>query len=42
MFQLVKSMGGSISAEHGIGQHKTKYMLLQKGSNVLNEIKKIK
>lgn len=28
MFKLVKSMGGSISAEHGIGQHKTKYMLL--------------
>ncbi|CAD8111267.1 unnamed protein product [Paramecium primaurelia] len=44
LFGLVKSEGGSISAEHGIGQHKRKYMELQKGKDVLeclNEIKRL-
>ncbi|CAD8126344.1 unnamed protein product [Paramecium sonneborni] len=42
LFGLVKSLGGSISAEHGIGQHKRKYMELQKGKDVLECLYSIK
>ncbi|CAD8213475.1 unnamed protein product [Paramecium octaurelia] len=42
LFGLVKSQGGSISAEHGIGQHKRKYMELQKGRDVLGCLSEIK
>jgi FAD/FMN-containing dehydrogenase len=42
VFDWVVAAGGSISAEHGIGQHKRNYLQLQKGSVALQLMRSIK
>lgn len=42
VFEWVVSRGGSISAEHGIGQHKREYMALQRPPAVLKMMKRVK
>jgi D-lactate dehydrogenase (cytochrome) len=35
-------LGGTISAEHGIGKHKSKYLYVQYGERYLNEMAELK
>ena len=42
IFQLVKEMKGSISAEHGIGQNKRDWLTLQKGEKVVQVMRDMK
>lgn len=42
LFEQVTKKRGSISAEHGIGLHKPKYLNLQKSPGILNIYKQIK
>jgi FAD/FMN-containing dehydrogenase len=42
VFNWVVAAGGSISAEHGIGQHKCNYLQLQKGSVAVQLMRSIK
>jgi D-lactate dehydrogenase (cytochrome) len=35
-------LGGTISAEHGIGKHKAKYLYVQYGERYLNEMAELK
>lgn len=42
MFEWVVSRGGSISAEHGVGQHKRDYLKLQRPGPVLDVMRGIK
>lgn len=42
LFEQVTKKHGSISAEHGVGLHKPKYLQLQKSPQILNIYKQIK
>lgn len=42
VFEWVVSRGGSISAEHGVGQHKRDYLSLQRPEAVLGVMQKVK
>lgn len=42
VFEWVVSRGGSISAEHGVGQHKRDYLSLQRPEAVLGVMGKVK
>ena len=42
LFHLVAEKKGSISAEHGVGLHKPKYLNLQKSSHILSIYKQLK
>lgn len=42
VFQWVVSRGGSISAEHGVGQHKRDYLALQRPDAVLGVMRGVK
>ncbi|MFM8440695.1 MAG: FAD-linked oxidase C-terminal domain-containing protein, partial [Acidobacteriota bacterium] len=35
-------LGGTVSAEHGIGKHKSKYLYVQYGERYLNEMAELK
>lgn len=42
VFEWVVSRGGSISAEHGVGQHKREYLPLQRPEAVLDVMRSVK
>lgn len=42
VFEWVVSRGGSISAEHGVGQHKRDYLSLQRPDAVLSVMRGVK
>lgn len=42
VFEFVVSRGGSISAEHGVGQHKRNYLEMQRSSAVLGVMRGVK
>lgn len=42
MFEWVVSRGGSISAEHGVGQHKRDYLTLQRPRAVVEAMRGVK
>jgi len=42
VFEWVVSRGGSISAEHGVGQHKRDYLPLQRPEAVLGVMRGVK
>ena len=42
IIEYVMSMKGSISAEHGLGQHKAKYLKQQKGLEVEKTMRQFK
>lgn len=42
IMKYVGDIKGSISSEHGVGAHKTKYLHLQKGEEVLGVMREVK
>lgn len=42
VFEFVVSRGGSISAEHGVGQHKRDYLAMQRPPAVLGVMRRVK
>jgi FAD/FMN-containing dehydrogenase len=42
VFQYIKEKKGSISAEHGIGRQKTKYLNFSKSEEMIEYMQKIK